>query len=160
MTWRATSSGKDRFLAALSYLYPLVSSAPVALSALKLFPQLFPVLAPLLTVGVLIEQIPYLSFMIFLALFLLVVRNPRIHYFIRFNTMQAMLLGIAISLYLICQYLFTVVPGVDFGLVFRILDNVVFLGAFAIVCYGMVQCLRGIYPEVHTISDAAKSQLG
>jgi hypothetical protein len=160
MTWRATSSGKDRFWAALSYLYPLVSSAPVALSALTLIPQLLPVLAPLLIAGALIEQAPFLSFMIFLALFLLVVRNPRIHYFVRFNTMQAMLVGIVVSLYLVCQGLFTVVPGMNFGLVFQILNSVVFLGAFAIVCYGVVQCLRGIYPEVHTISDAAKSQLG
>jgi uncharacterized membrane protein len=160
MTWRATSSGKDRLWAALSYLYPLVSSTPIALSGLTLVPQLVPVLAPVLTVGVLIDQIPYLSFMIFLALFLLVVRNPRVHYFIRFNTMQAMLVGIVISLYLVCQVLFVAVPGVDFRSVFRVLDSVVFLGAFAIVCYGIVQCLRGIYPEVPTISDAAKSQLG
>jgi Chloroplast import apparatus Tic20-like len=156
MAWRATATEKDRFWAALTYLWPLIMAAPLSFGVLGLLlPQ---IAGTLFLLRVLIGQIPFLSLVIFFALYLLVVRNSRISYFIRYNTMQALLLQIAIVLYLLFRDLLGQIPGV--GLLFQVTDNLMFFGAIGVIGYGIVQCFRGVYPELRVLSDAVKSHLG
>jgi hypothetical protein len=156
MAWQATANEQDKLWAALVYLFPLIMAAPLSLGVLGLLvPQLALVL---LSIGGIIAQVPFLSLIIFFGLYVLVVRNSQIAYFIRYNTMQALLIEIAIVLYMLVAQLFSRLPGVNF--LFQVTDNLLFLGSAVVIIYCIVQCLRGIYPELRILSDAVKSQLG
>lgn len=110
MTWRGTTTAKDRFFACLPYLLPLASVAMLgvtaALAGIGLFAQ-FPILqwlivpvTPLLLFNNVFSfgGFSFGSIIVFLLLLNLVVRNPKISHFIRFNTMQAILLEILMFL--------------------------------------------------------------
>ncbi|MFM7713521.1 MAG: Tic20 family protein, partial [Microcystis sp.] len=86
------------------------------------------------------------------------VRNPRISHFIRFNTMQAILIDILV--YLLGLALGFVARGLGANLVVETLFNVVFLGAFAACVYSIIQSFIGKYADIPTISEAAYSQVG
>jgi uncharacterized membrane protein len=95
--------------------------------------------------------------LIFFALFMLVVRNEKISHFIRFNTMQAILLDIVIFLCDILTNVIGLVPSSGFAI--QTLYTTIFLGIVASVLYSVAQCLMGRYAEIPAISDAVYMQV-
>lgn len=169
MTWRSTDTVSDKILGSLPYLLPLFDAILVGGALFKLIDN-FPVLAPLrdvlfilvtpvvLLYGLLNSIIPFGlgSLAIFFALFLLVVRNPKVSHFIRFNTLQAILIGFIISIGSLLLSLLDL-PGL--GLITDTFYNVLLFGGIAAVGYSIVQCLIGRYPEIPTISEAVHMQI-
>ncbi|HAC62618.1 MAG TPA: hypothetical protein DCF68_03540, partial [Cyanothece sp. UBA12306] len=99
------------------------------------------------------------SFLVFMILFLGVVRNDRISHFIRYNAMQTILIGILLSLIqLLMEWVLLRALGGG-GLLIETLYNVVFLGGIAASYYSMIQSALGRYAEIPTISEAAYSQV-
>jgi uncharacterized membrane protein len=90
------------------------------------------------------------SLVVFFILFLAVVQNEKISYFIRFNTLQSILFGIAISL---VSIVFGTLGGIG------IIGGLVFIIATGVSLFCMAECAVGRYPEVPTVSAAAYSQL-
>jgi uncharacterized membrane protein len=87
-----------------------------------------------------------------------VVRNDRINHFIRFNTIQTILIGILASLLgLAMQYL--IIPAFGSSLITQTLSNTIFIGGVGACIYSMVQSALGKYAEIPTISEAAYSQV-
>jgi hypothetical protein len=161
MTWRGSTDTKDRIFAALVYLLPLYSAASdFGDSIFQQIPFLGAALAiALYPLAFLYSSLgSFGSLIIFLVLFLAVVRNPRISHFIRFNTMQAILIDILV--YLLGLALGFVARGLGANLVVETLFNVVFLGAFAACVYSIIQSVIGKYADIPTISEAAYSQVG
>ena len=157
MNWRGSTTVTDRFLATLPYLLPLtIAVAYFSGPFFSQFPFLIIFLQPLLPL-IQILGLPFASLIIFFALLFLVVRNPSISHFIRFNTMQAILLDIALFICsLLLQLLGIAAPS---GLIMETLYNVLFLGTVAAVAYSTVQTLMGRYAEIPTISDAVHMQV-
>ena len=157
MTWRGSITPKDRIFACLPYLLPLLDglrfSGPF-FSQFPLFAPLFAPLAPLLT----IYNLPFAGLIIFILLFALVVRNENINHFIRFNTMQAILIDIVLIL---CSLIinFILQPVLQGGLILETLYNVVFLGTLVAVIYSVVQSALGRYAEIPTLSEAVYMQV-
>ncbi|MBE9075326.1 Tic20 family protein [Microcystis sp. LEGE 08355] len=160
MTWRGSTDTKDRIFAALVYLLPLYSAFAFGIFIFRQIPFLEAALAIVLTpLAFLYSSLgSFGSLIIFLVLFLAVVRNPRISHFIRFNTMQAILIDILV--YLLGLALGFVARGLGANLVVETLFNVVFLGAFAACVYSIIQSVIGKYADIPTISEAAYSQVG
>ncbi|MFM6377030.1 MAG: Tic20 family protein [Microcystis panniformis] len=160
MTWRGSTDTKDRIFAALVYLLPLYSAFAFGIFIFRQIPFLGAALAIVLTpLAFLYSSLgSFGSLIIFFVLFLAVVRNPRISHFIRFNTMQAILIDILV--YLLGLALGFVARGLGANLVVETLFNVVFLGAFAACVYSIIQSFIGKYADIPTISDAAYSQVG
>ncbi|MCZ8223566.1 MAG: Tic20 family protein [Microcystis panniformis] len=160
MTWRGSTDTKDRIFAALVYLLPLYSAFAFGIFIFRQIPFLGAALAIVLTpLAFLYSSLgSFGSLIIFFVLFLAVVRNPRISHFIRFNTMQAILIDILV--YLLGLALGFVARGLGANLVVETLFNVVFLGAFAACVYSIIQSVIGKYADIPTISDAAYSQVG
>jgi uncharacterized membrane protein len=164
MTWRSSTTPLDRFFACLPYLLPLMDALVFGQSLFREFPlvgQLF--LVPLTPFLVVYGQINSLLFgfgglILFLALFFLVVRNESISHFIRFNTMQSIIIGIALSLFSIV-WSYILGPALSGTLIQDTLFNVVFLGVVAVVIYSIVQCILGKYAEIPTLSEAAYMQV-
>jgi 4-amino-4-deoxy-L-arabinose transferase-like glycosyltransferase len=160
MTWRGSTDTKDRIFAALVYLLPLYSAFAFGDSIFQQIPFLGAALVIVLTpLAFLYSSLgSFGSLIIFFVLFLAVVRNPRISHFIRFNTMQAILIDILVSLLrLVLDF---VARGLGANLALETLFNVVFLGAFAACVYSIIQSVIGKYADIPTISEAAYSQVG
>jgi len=160
MTWRGSTDTKDRIFAALVYLLPLYSAFAFGIFIFQQIPFLGAALAIVLTpLAFLYSSLgSFGSLIIFFVLFFAVVRNPRISHFIRFNTMQAILIDILV--YLLGVALGFVARGLGADLVVETLFNVVFLGAFAACVYSIIQSVIGKYADIPTISEAAYSQVG
>ncbi|NEO99550.1 MAG: hypothetical protein F6K58_12890 [Symploca sp. SIO2E9] len=157
MTWRGSTDAKDRIFASLPYLLPLIYGLPFGDYLFRQFPVLRLIYLPLQPLLALYYSIPFAGIVIFFILFLAVVRNERISHFIRFNTMQAILLDIFL---LLCGLVLTyVVSPLRLELITQTLYNVVFLGMLAACFYAIVQSLLGRYAEIPTISEAVYAQV-
>jgi uncharacterized membrane protein len=162
MTWRGTTTAGDRILACLPYLLTLVSAYPFSLSLTIKFPLLQVILFPLVLPGDLVYSFIPLAprLIIFLALFILVVRNEKIKHLIRFNTMQSLMISILLSLLTILWYDVPLISQfLSLGLVGFFLSSFVFIAAFSLIFYSVFQTLRGRYAEVPVISEAAYIQV-
>ena len=156
MAMRGSTTVSDRIFGSLPYLLPLLEGISFGRYLFGQFPPLGLVFAPLFPL-VALYNIPFAGLIIFFALFLLVVRNERINHFIRFNTMQAILLDIVIFLFSIVLQVLSPVPGTSFAI--ETLSNTLFLGIVAAVVYAVVQSLLGRYAEIPAISDAVYMQV-
>ncbi|HEY9748184.1 MAG TPA: Tic20 family protein [Allocoleopsis sp.] len=157
MTWRGSTTVPDRIFAALPYLLPLISALGFGQFLFAQFPILSLLFIPILPLAQIYYSNRFMSLIIFFALFLLVVRNERISHFIRFNTMQAILIDIVLMLCgLILPLLLRAIP---ITLIQETLFNVVFLGVLAAFIYSVAQSLLGRYAEIPTLSDAVYMQV-
>jgi uncharacterized membrane protein len=161
MTWSSSPSIPDRLFAALPYILPITAGLPYGIQLINQFPVfgflLLP-LAPLIQFYTGLERtIPFFGLIVFFALILLVVRNENISRFIRFNTMQAILLSFILA---VCGLILSLLDPATFGaLLSNTLANVLFLGMLVSVGYSLVQTLRGEYAEIPTISEAVHMQV-
>ncbi len=163
MTWSSSPNPTilDRIFAALPYLLPITAGLPYGFQLIGQFPVfgflLLP-LSPLITLYAGLERtIPFFGLIVFFALILLVVRNENISRFIRFNTMQAILLSIILA---VCGLIISLLdPSVFGALLSSTLANVLFLGMLISVGFSLVQTFRGLYAEIPTISEAVHMQV-
>ncbi|NEQ89035.1 MAG: hypothetical protein F6K26_56915 [Moorea sp. SIO2I5] len=157
MNWRGSTDVKDRIFAALAYILPLIVVLPFGQFMLRQFPILGIIYLPLQPLISLYYGLPLVGLIIFFVLFLAVVRNPKISHFVRFNTMQAILLDILLVL---CGLLLPIlVQALGVNLLTETLYNIVFLGILAACGYSMVQSLMGRYAEIPSLSQAVYSQV-
>ncbi len=156
MTWRGSTTVPYRIFACLPYLLPLVDGLMFGRFLFAQFPVLglfFVPLAPLVQ----IYSLPFAGLIIFLALYIAVVRNESIKHFIRFNAMQAILLDIVLAL---CGLVLPIL-GKAFQIAFisETLYNTVFLGVLAAFVYAVAQSALGRYAEIPPLSDAVYMQV-
>ena len=147
----------QRLLGALAYLLPLSDALPFGQSLMGMFPLLQWVAVPALPLVVLEQAVPFGGLVLFLLLFLLVVRNPKVPYPIRFNVLQAILIDIV--LVLLTLAFDTVLAPLGAGFAIRTLSNTIFLGTLLLVLFSVIQSLRGKEADIPTVSEAVRMQL-
>jgi uncharacterized membrane protein len=157
MSWRGSTTFPDRIFACLPYLLPLIEVFAFGQFFLSDFPLLGLIFLPLLPLLRIYYGVRYAGIIIFFALWLLVVRNEKISHFIRFNTMQAIILDIVIFLCSILTDIVKLVPGSGFAM--QTLYTTIFMGIVAAVVYSVAQSLMGKYAEIPAISDAVYMQV-
>ena len=158
MTWRGTTTVRDRIFASLPYLLPLIDGLAFGRFLFQQFPVLQYIILPLTPVMFIYSALgPFGGIIIFFALYFAVVRNERIAHFIRFNTMQAILIDIVLVL---CSLIVPILAkGIQVTFIIETIYNVIFLGVLAAVIYSVAQSLLGRYAEIPTISDAVYMQV-
>ena len=107
---------------------------------------------------ILIERsIPFGSLLLFLAIFIGIVRNNKVSYFLRFNALQALLINIGV---IILSFIFQIFFS-TFGnsLIIRTFSSTLLISLFSIIIYCVWSCIQGNEPNLPTISQAAKLQL-
>jgi uncharacterized membrane protein len=157
MAWRGSTTVQDRIFACLPYLLPLMHGFAFGIFLLREFPVLQYLFIPLIPLLQIYSSIPFASLIVFFALYLLVVRNESISHFIRFNTMQAILIDIAIFLCSLLLQILSPIPGAGFAT--QTIASTIFLGVLAAVVFAAIQSLRGKYAEIPAISDAVHMQV-
>jgi hypothetical protein len=147
----------QRLLALLTYLLPWSDALPFGRAMFAVFPWLTLLQLPALPLLFLQQAVPFGSFVLFLVLYLAVVRNPQVPQYLRFNALQAILLDI---LLVVVSLGFNVLlsPLGD-SIVLRTLNNTVFIGSLAVLLYAVLQSLQGKEVDLPTISEAVRMQL-
>ena len=167
MTWRGSVTVPDRIFGTLVYCFAVFDTMFFGSFLLQQFPVFNFLRLPALPVGITYSVIGsvlgplgnFASFLVFIILFVAVVRNDRISHFIRYNAMQSILIGILLALAgIIMQYVFIPALGGS-GILIETLFNVIFLGGLAASYFSMIQSALGRYAEIPTISEAAYSQV-
>ena len=100
-------------------------------------------------VAIIEKSLPYGELLFFLILFTGVVRNPKVPFFVRYNTCQALLLDIAL---IIITYILRIFPLPEFGLI-------VFVFTLSIFLFAIFQCINGVEPEIPFISKSVRMQI-
>ncbi|TBR59052.1 hypothetical protein B4U84_24685 [Westiellopsis prolifica IICB1] len=157
MTWRGSTTVKDRIFACLPYLLPIIEVFAYGQFFLKQFPPVQVLFLPLVPLLQIYYGVRYAGLIIFFGLFIFVVRNEKISHFIRFNTMQAILLDIVVFLFGILTDIVGLLPSGGFAI--QTLYTTIFLGIVAASVYSIIQSLLGRYAEIPAISDAVYMQL-
>jgi hypothetical protein len=158
---------QDRLYGSLPYILPM--SASVMLGS-YLFAQI-PFLADIYLPFILFYRnvlmfpiVPFLGitgeFVIFILLFTLVMRNPQISRFVRFNVMQAFLLQIILFIVqVLIRFLEDGVSGIDgVSYILQVLINTTFMGVTIVCGYAIFQSVLGEYSQIPGISEAAMIQ--
>jgi uncharacterized membrane protein len=96
---------------------------------------------------------------VFIGLYFLIVKDARIPHFIRFNTMQALLMQIILF---IAQLFFQVLEQVSSNalpsIVSTTIANTMFIGMMLLAGYAIYQSIKGNYSDIPTLSEAASFQ--
>jgi len=184
MVWRSRTTPLDRVFACLVYLLPLaeaylLAAFPLGLggrfagqSVLSLV-SLYVPLADILLLPLRLAALLYLTvtapfsfggfgiggFVIFILLMVLVVRNESIAHFVRFNTMQSIIVGIVLTLFSILWNFSTSILPFSLGSLNLLIFGGLFFGTVGVALYAIIQSALGKYAEIPTISNAAYVQV-
>jgi uncharacterized membrane protein len=157
MSWQGSQTAADRFFGSIAYLLPIADVFFFGKFVFAQFPiveQIYQPLAPLLALNN--DRIGGL--LLFLGLYIGVVINAKVNRFIRFNVLQAILIGILLSLCgLLLQYV--LLPILGLGALTQVLMNTVFFGTWAISIYGIIMSALGKYTEIPQLSETAQMQV-
>jgi len=152
----------QRLIALLPYSLTWSDALPFGRDLFGSFPPLSALMLPAMP-ALLLQNLGSMGGMnlggllLFVLLFAAVVRNPKVPYTIRFNTLQALMLDILLVVIgLVFQLLQSLLGG---GLLFRTLGNTVFLGTLLVLLFTVVQVLRGKEADLPTLSEAVRMQL-
>lgn len=150
---------QERLLACLPYVLPMVQALPLGMDLYRRVPLIGQLVRPLFPLFPILEGNFLISLAIFFGLLFGVVRNRSIGRFIRFNTMQALLMVIGLSL---LQILFGALVPILRGLgpLTTTMASGLFLLTFGLSIYAFVQNLQGKYTDIPVLSQAAESQVG
>ena len=151
----------QRVIAPLVYLLPWSDAIPFGLGMDGVFNQV-PLLRLLIVPAVPFIQlnrgVPFGGLLLFFVLFLAVVRNPKVPYFLRFNTLQALMTDIVL---IVLSFGFSILlqPLASGSLLIGTLSSSIVIAVLAILVFALVECLRGREPDLPGISQAARMQL-
>ena len=151
----------QRVIAPVVYLLPWSDAIPFGLGMDGVFNQV-PLLRLLIVPAVPFIQlnrgVPFGGLLLFFVLFLAVVRNPKVPYFLRFNTLQALMTDIVL---IVLSFGFSILlqPLASGSLLIGTLSSTIVIAVLAILVFALVECLRGREPDLPGISQAARMQL-
>ncbi len=151
-------SFENRIISSFLYLIPLSDCIGYGYNLFINLPILKLIIFPTLPILYMQQMLPLGNLIIFLILFLFIARNQRLSYFMRYNGMQVILLKLAIIIF---GYLYLLISklSINFLLSINYLGSIFFIITLAVVIFSIVQCLRGIEPDLPGISSATKMQI-
>ncbi len=138
-----------RLFSGFLYTLPLRSSIPFGYFLFYKYSFLKIILFITFPISIIEKSLPFGGLLLFLILFLGLVRNQKVPYFMRYNAFQALLLDISL---IIISYIFKIFPLIQLG-------SVVFIFTICIIIYSIFQCINGTEPEIPFISKSVRMQL-
>jgi len=112
---------------------------------------------PAIPIILLERSIPFGNLLLFLAIFIGLVRNSKVSYFLRFNALQSLLINIGIIIF---NFLFEIIfsPFLN-SLIVRTFSSTFLISLFSVIIYCIWSCTQGNEPDLPIISEATKMQL-
>ncbi|XP_058219126.1 protein TIC 20-v, chloroplastic-like [Rhododendron vialii] len=145
----------DRLISAVTYFFPFFDGIQYGKYVITQFTPIQTLVQPLIPSIRAFNSIPFNGFLVFITLYFVVVRNPNFSRYVRFNTMQAIILDTLLIIPDLVVRGFNPKDGI--GLDFMMsLDSTVFLYLLVCLVYGFGSCLFGQVPRLPIVADAAE----
>ncbi|KAI5069824.1 hypothetical protein GOP47_0016125 [Adiantum capillus-veneris] len=148
----------ERIVAASAYLLPFLDGVQYGRYFLTQFPQAQAAFRPLYPLLRVYSSTPFASVAVFFGLYFLVVRNPSFNRYVRYNTMQAVMLDILLILPSLIEGIYHPQSGVGLEILV-VFYNTVFFYLVACFLIGSGSCLLGKTPRLPLVADAADAQV-
>lgn len=146
-----------RVFAAVMYVIPWIDTLTLGREIFHTFPQtilLYLLPAPFVSIYYANNFMPLI---VFFLCFLAIVKNTKLHHFVRFNTMQAIMLDIGVMLFNILRAYFP--AEIRWSIIMVLFDKFSFLACMATILYGVFFTLRGFYADIPFVSEAVYIQV-
>ena len=112
---------------------------------------------PAIPIIIIERSIPFGNLLLFLGIFIGIVRNNKVSYFLRFNALQSLLINIGI---IIINFIFQIFfSPFESSLIIRTFSSTLFISIFSMIAYCVWSCTQGNEPNLPGISEATKMQL-
>lgn len=148
----------DRLISALCYFYPFFDGIQYGKYVITQFYPVQAIVQPLVPAIRAFKSFPFNGFLVFLTLYFVVVRNPNFSRYVRFNTMQAIVLDVLLIFPDLLERSFNPRGGLGLDFIMS-LDSTVFLFLLVSLIYGSSSCLLGQIPRLPIVADAADRQV-
>ncbi|WP_269611793.1 Tic20 family protein [Prochlorococcus marinus] len=146
-----------RILGVLLYMIPWTDSLTFGNHLYIKYPFIQIIQIPAIPIILIERSIPFGSFLLFLAIFLGLVRNTKVSYFLRFNALQSLIINIGIIIIsFILEIIFS--PFAN-SLIVRTISSTLLISLFSVIVYCVWSCTQGNEPDLPGISEATKMQL-
>ena len=146
-----------RILGILLYMIPWSDSLMFGNHLFIKYPFTQIIEVPAIPIILIERSIPFGNLLLFLVIFLGIVRNSQVSYFLRFNALQSLLINIGIIIIsFIFQIIFT--PFLN-TLIIRTFSTTLLISLFSVIVYCVWSCTQGNEPDLPGISQATKMQL-
>ncbi len=166
MTWQQSATPLHRFYSCLPYLLPISAGVIYGAVLFQQFPFLVLPFFPFIWLYGNVLAFPLVpvlgltgEFFLFMGLFFLVVKDARVPHFVRFNTMQALLMQIALF---IAQLFFQLIEQLSSNglpsIISSTIANTIFIGIMLLAGYAIYRSVKGEYSDIPTLSQAASVQ--
>ncbi|KAH6778616.1 TIC 20-v-like protein [Perilla frutescens var. hirtella] len=153
-----SADAPDRLISAVAYFYPFFDGVQYGKYVITQFAPFQAFIQPLVPAIRVFKSFPFNGFLVFLTLYFVVVRNPNFSRYVRFNTMQAIVLDVLLIFPDLLERTFNPRDGVGLELMMS-LDSTVFLFLLVCLVYGSSSCLLGQLPRLPIVADAADRQV-
>ena len=146
-----------RILGVLLYMIPWSDSLTFGNHLYLKYPLTQIIQIPAIPIFIIERSIPFGNLLLFLAIFIGLVRNTKVSYFVRFNALQSLLINIGI---IIINFIFQIFFS-PFGnsLIIRTFSSTLLISIFSMIAYCVWSCTQGNEPNLPGISEATKMQL-
>ena len=146
-----------KILGVLLYMIPWSDSLTFGNHLYLKYPLTQIIQIPAIPIFIIERSIPFGNLLLFLAIFIGLVRNNKVSYFVRFNALQSLLINIGI---IIINFIFQIFFS-PFGnsLIIRTLSSTLFISVFSMIAFCVWSCTQGNEPNLPGISEATKMQL-
>ena len=147
----------QKILGVLLYMIPWADSLTFGNHLFLKYPIIQIIQIPAIPIILIERSIPFGNLLLFLFIFLGLVRNNRISYFLRFNALQSLLINIGI---IIISFIFEIIfsPFLN-SLIIRTISSTLLISLFSILSFCIWSCTKGTEPNLPGISQATKMQL-
>ncbi|GLT83686.1 hypothetical protein SLE2022_019600 [Rubroshorea leprosula] len=153
-----SADAPDRIISAICYFYPFFDGIQYGRYVIAQFTPLQVMIQPLLPAIRIFRSFPLNGFLVFLTLYFVIVRNPSFSRYVRFNTMQAIVLDVLLIFPDLLERSFNPRDGLGLDLMMS-LDSTVFLFILVCLIYGSSSCLLGQMPRLPIVAEAADRQV-
>ena len=146
-----------KILGALLYMIPWGDSLTFGNHLFIKYPFTQIIQIPAIPIILIERSLPFGNLLLFLAIFIGLVRNSKISYFLRFNALQSLLINIFI---IIISFIFEIIfsPFLN-SLIIRTFSSTLLISLFSVIVYCVWSCTQGKEPDLPLISEATKIQL-
>ncbi|XP_062169370.1 protein TIC 20-v, chloroplastic [Alnus glutinosa] len=153
-----SADAPDRLISAVCYFYPFFDGIQYGKYVITQFAPMQALIEPLVPAIRVFKSFPFNGFLVFLTLYFVVVRNPNFSRYVRFNTMQAIVLDVLLIFPDVLERSFNPKGGLGLDLLMS-LDSTVFLFLLVCLIYGSSSCLVGQLPRLPIVAEAADRQV-
>ncbi|GAV68814.1 hypothetical protein CFOL_v3_12317 [Cephalotus follicularis] len=155
---KSSADAPDRLISAICYFYPFFDGIQYGKYVITQFSPIQALIQPLIPAIKVFKSFPLNGFLVFLTLYFVVVRNPNFSRYVRFNTMQAIVLDVLLIFPDLLERSFNPRDGLGLDVVMS-LDSTVFLFLLVSLIYGSSSCMLGQVPRLPIVAEAADRQV-